>query len=170
MTRAYLVLTFLSLLFSGCTPAKDQLAGVLKPVVTVNSNSAEVGNFLQITVTGGFRLTEYTTVEEDTIPGAVFGLCFIPSENLVDYYDGTCDTLSLPDGFIVADDEPLYEAQTITVRRGETVKVNHDIRLTATEARGVTIVGYFGVLEDDGSVTPVGTGRVTGGRVFVEFQ
>ncbi len=170
MTRAFLVLTFLSLLFSGCMADKNQLAVGLKPIVTVGSGSAEVGNLVQVTVTGGYRLTELTTVEEQTIPGAVFGLCFIPSESLVDYPDGTCDSLSLPGGFVVADDEPLYKAQTITIRRGETVEVSHSIRLTATEARGVTIVGYEGVLEDDGSVTPVPTGRVIGGRVFVEFR
>ena len=150
MTRAFLVLTFVSLLFSGCTSDKNQLAVGLKPIVTVSSDSAEVDDFVQVTVTGGYRLTELTMVEEQTIPRAVFGLCFIPSESLVDYLDGTCDSLSLPDGFVVADDEPLYKAQTITIRRGETIKVSHDVRLTATEARGVTIVGYEGVLEDEG--------------------
>ena len=170
MTKAFLALTFITLLINGCTLGKNRPADVLKPVVMVSSDSAKVGDFLQVTVTGGFELTEDTTAEEETIPGAVFGLCFIPSESLVDYPDGTCDTLSLPDGFVVADDELPYKAQTITVRRGETIRVSHSVQLTATEARGVTIVGYHGRLEDDGSITPVPTGRVIGERVFVAFQ
>ncbi len=139
------------------------------PVVTVSSNIVAVGEFVQVTVTSGFILQESSTFEEQTIPEAVFGLCFIPSEELTVDSERYCDTLSLPDGFVVADGEPLYTVQDVTVRHGETVEVSHNIRLSATEAKGVTIVGYHGFLGEDGeSVEPVGNLQTE--RAFVRFQ
>ena len=169
MSRAFLVLTFLSLLFSGCTLGRNRPAVVFAPVATVSSDTARVGEFVQVTVTGGYELTENTTAKEETIPGAVFGMCLIPSEELIDRFEGGCNTLSLSEGFVTADDAPLYEVETITVRRGEKVKLSHSVQLTATEARGVTVVGYYGRLDEDGqSIEPIG--GITGQRAFVAFQ
>ena len=170
MTKAFLVLTLLSLLFSGCTLPENTPATVLAPVVTVSSDVAKAGEFVDVTVTSGVTLTEFTTMKEDTVSRVVVGLCFIPSEKLVGSSDEFCEALSLPNGFLTEDDMSLLSTErTITVKRGETIEINHHIRLTATEARGVTLIGYVGALDNDDEPEIFGYG-IEGKRTFVAFQ
>ena len=163
------MLILLTVLIGGCTISRNKPAEALIPTATVSSNTAEVGEFVQARMTSGFIIPEPNSLEEQTILGVVFGLCFIPSERLISDSEGFCDTLSVPGGFTVADDEPLFVVKDVTVRRGETVEVSHSVQLTASEAGGVTVVGYLGTLDEDGeSIEPIYNLQTK--RAFVEFE
>ena len=169
MTKAFLAMTLLVALVGGCTPSRALSAGSLPPYATVSTNTAEVGEFVRVTVTGGYTLGTPNLIEEETISRAVFGLCFIPSDELVTSSEEICESLALPDGFAVENDEPLSIERTVTVRKGEFVEITHSIRLTATEARGVTVVGYHGELEEDGEFIYIHSG-IEEERAFITFQ
>ena len=169
MIKAFLVLTLIGFLISGCTPSRARPAGSLPPYATASTSTAEVGKFVRTTVTGGYRLGTPNLIEEETISRAVFGLCFIPSNELVTSSEEVCESLALPDGFAVANDEPLSIERTVTVRKGEVVEVTHSIQLTATEARGVTVIGYSGELGEDGEFIYIHYG-IEKERAFIVFQ
>ena len=171
MTKAFLflVLTFLSLLFSGCTPSKALPASGLPPYATVSSSTAEVGEFVEVTVKGGYALATPNEIEEETIPRAVFGLCFIPSDKLITSSEEVCESLALPGGLTVANDKPLSVERAITVRKGEVTEVTHDIKLTTTEAKGATVVGYYGALDENGKFLYIIYG-IEEERAFITFQ
>ena len=169
MTKAFLMLTLLAALVGGCTPSRARPAGSLPPYATASTSTAEVGKFVRITVTGGYRLGTPNLIEEETISRAVFGLCFIPSDELITSSEEVCESLALPDSFAVANDEPLSIERTVTVRKGEVVEVTHSIQLTATEARGVTVIGYNGELGEDDELLYIHYG-IEEERAFVAFQ
>ena len=169
MTKTFLMLTLLAVLVSGCTPSRARPASGLPPYATISTNAAEVGEFVRATVTGGYVLGTPNLIEEETISRAIFGLCFIPSDELVASSEEVCESLDLPDGFAVANGEPLSIERTVTVRRGEFVEVTHNIQLTATEAGGVTVVGYYGALDENDEFIYLIYG-IEEERAFIEFQ
>ena len=169
MTKAFLMLTLLAALVGGCTPSRARPAGSLPPYATASINTAEVGELVRVTVTGGYRLGTPNLIEEETISRAVFGLCFISSDKPITSSEEVCESLALPGGLTLANDESLSVERAITVRKGEVIEVTHDVKLTTTEAKGVTVVGYYGALDESGKFLYIIYG-IEEERAFVTFQ
>jgi hypothetical protein len=131
-----------TLLLPSCLPdpIRTNTLRTAPPTVSVSALSASPGTLIEVTVETSVSLNSQSTIPENSTTFD-FGICFIMKR--VTTIEGCSPGTSfiLPSGIVIQGGESHVTPIQVTVKRGQTVKVEHKFSFTTASPMDITLVG-----------------------------
>lgn len=178
MKKKLILLLTIVLMLSACTMPDDEFDYVESSPVTVTASplDAEVGEAVEVTLTGSLELDERSRVSERPISDITVGVCFgygltANGEGIVDPH-GFCskEVEALPDSYeMLNGTEYTKKFDDMVIRRGERREYKHAFTFTLTEADELVLEPHM-MFRDEFYTGPSFSGNIPQNYPTVTFE